>query len=257
VKDPLPPPLPPETRTVGQLVAETIRLYGRRFWPSLALGIPPAVLTVAASGLSRGQQLAAGVIAGSVLITLSYVGACVIASETRPSRRALLVAFAAGVVIFVPVPFLLILYIMPALVWLAFVGLAVPAAVVEGIGFRAAFQRGAQLGRADYVHALGSLATLAILALLTQGVLVFLLREQGEATLRVAAFLASVVVSPVIFLGSALLYFDQAARVVRSRSRKRPGRRRRDADLHHADQPDGAGGPDAEVQSRPAAGGQQ
>ena len=27
--EPLPPPLPPETRTVGQLVAETIRLYGR------------------------------------------------------------------------------------------------------------------------------------------------------------------------------------------------------------------------------------
>ena len=31
----LPPPLPPETRTVGQLVAESIRLYGARFWPSL------------------------------------------------------------------------------------------------------------------------------------------------------------------------------------------------------------------------------
>src|SRR2546423_1896135 len=34
----LPPPLPPETRTVGQLVAESIRLYGRRFWQTLARG---------------------------------------------------------------------------------------------------------------------------------------------------------------------------------------------------------------------------
>ena len=39
----LPPPLPPEDRTVGQLVAETIRLYGRRFWASLPLGLPLAV----------------------------------------------------------------------------------------------------------------------------------------------------------------------------------------------------------------------
>jgi hypothetical protein len=238
-------------------VAETIRLYGRRFWASLALGIPPAVLTVAAPSLSRDQQLAAAVTVGAALITLSYVGASAIASGTRPGRRALLVAFAVGVIIFVPVPLLSILYILPALIWLAFIGLAVPAAVIEGIGVRAAFKRGAQLGRADYVHALGSLATLAILALLSQGVLVFLLREQGEATLRVAAFLASIVVSPLIFLGSALLYFDQAARVVRSRPRKRPGRRRRDAHLHHADEPDRTGGPDAEVQSRPAAGGQQ
>src|SRR5436309_531418 len=47
----LPPPLPPETRTVGQLVAEAIRLYGARFWPSLALGIGPALLGIAAADL--------------------------------------------------------------------------------------------------------------------------------------------------------------------------------------------------------------
>ena len=34
-----PAPLPPETRTVGQLVAETLQLYGAAFWPSLALGL--------------------------------------------------------------------------------------------------------------------------------------------------------------------------------------------------------------------------
>ena len=36
----LPPPLPPERRTVGQLVAESIRLYGLSFWKALALGVP-------------------------------------------------------------------------------------------------------------------------------------------------------------------------------------------------------------------------
>ena len=36
----MPAPLPPGDRTVGQLVAETIRAYGERFWQSLVLGIP-------------------------------------------------------------------------------------------------------------------------------------------------------------------------------------------------------------------------
>jgi hypothetical protein len=257
VREPLPPPLPPETRTVGQLVAETIRLYGRRFWPSLALGVPPAALGIGVRELSRGQQLVVGVVAGSVLLTACYIGAAVLASDASPGRRTLLISLGVGLLIFVPVPVLSILYILPALIWLALAGLAVPAAVIEGLGFRAALRRGIQLGRADYVHALGSLATLAILAVLSQGVLFFLLREQGDATLEVASFLASVVISPVILLGSALLYFDQAARVVRSRPRQRLGRRRRDAHLHHADEPDRAGSPDPEVESRPAAGGQQ
>src|SRR6478672_4175842 len=46
-RTPLPPPLPPETRTVGQLVAEALKLYGARFWPALALGIGPAIFGVA------------------------------------------------------------------------------------------------------------------------------------------------------------------------------------------------------------------
>ena len=66
---------------------------------------------------------------------------------------------------------------------------------------------------ADYVHALGSLATLAIVGLLTQGMLAFLLRGSGGTALSTAFFLANVVISPLLFIGSALLYVDQAARV--------------------------------------------
>ena len=39
----LPPPLPPERRTVGQLVAESIRAYQHSFWRCLPLGLPLAV----------------------------------------------------------------------------------------------------------------------------------------------------------------------------------------------------------------------
>jgi hypothetical protein len=214
----LPPPLPPETRTVGQLVAETVRFYGSRFWPSLALGIPPAILVVAAAPLNRIERLVLVVTAGSLLVTASYVAAFALVAGRRPGSLPL--AFATGVLVFAPVPVLATAFILPGLAWLALFGLAVPAVLLEERGFRAAFRRGIELARADYVHALGSLATLVIVVFLCQGVLFFLLRGTGEAAIAVAGFLASLVISPLLFLGSALLYYDQAARV---RSSKRDG----------------------------------
>jgi len=214
----LPPPLPPETRTVGQLVAEAVRFYGSRFWPSLALGIPPAILAVALAPLDRIERLVLVVTAGSLLVTASYVAAFALVAGRRPGSLPL--AYATGVLVFAPVPVLATAFILPALAWLAVLGFAVPAVLLEERGFRAAVRRGVELARADYVHALGSLATLVIVVFLCQGVLFFLLRGTGEAAIMVAGFLASLVISPVLFLGSALLYYDQAARV---RSSKRDG----------------------------------
>jgi hypothetical protein len=207
----LPPPLPPETRTVGQLVAEAVRFYGSRFWPSLALGVPPAILAVALAPLDRIERLVLVVTAGSLLVTASYVAACALVAGRRPGSLPL--AYATGVLVFAPVPVLATAFILPGLAWLALFGLAVPAVLLEERGFRAGFRRGIELARADYVHALGSLATLVIVVFLCQGVLFFLLRGTGEAAIEVAGFLASLVISPVLFLGSALLYYDQAARV--------------------------------------------
>jgi small basic protein len=78
---------------------------------------------------------------------------------------------------------------------------------------RAAFRRAWQLARADYLHAFGSIATLAILVFLTQAVLAFTLRSFSDTGVSVAFFLAIVVVSPLLFVGTALLYVDQDARV--------------------------------------------
>jgi hypothetical protein len=210
--EPLPPPLPPETRTVGQLVAESIKLYQRRFWPSLALGLGPAATGISIATLPRWGDLAFVLTGGGLLMTASYIGATVIATGVRPGARTIAEALIAGAVVFVPVPFLTSLLLIPGVAWLALVGLVVPVLVIEGPGVRRAFARAVQLARADYVHAIGSLATLAIVAFLTSTVLFFLLRGQAAAALAVAAFLALLVISPVVFLGAALLYDDQAAR---------------------------------------------
>jgi hypothetical protein len=205
----LPPPLPPAERTVGQLVAESLRLYGRRFWPSLALGVPPAILNLLARVLEDTLLLVVVPVVGGLLLSLSYVGAVALASE-RPVAVAR--AVAGGVLVFLPFPFFTAFFILPGLVWLAAFGLVVPVLALEEIGFWTAFLRAYKLARADFVHALGSLATLAILVFLTQSTLFFLLRGSGDQTLDIASFAAALVVSPLLFLGSALLYFDQAAR---------------------------------------------
>jgi hypothetical protein len=52
-------------------------------------------------------------------------------------------------------------------------------------------------------------------------VLFLLLHTQSDQTLRVAGFLADLVLAPILFLGSALLYADQAARVDVDRTARR------------------------------------
>jgi len=246
-KEKLPPPLPPEERTVGQVVAEALRLYGARFWPSLSLGVGPALLGVASAELGRTARIVVVLAAGPPVLAASYAGACALA---RPfgSRSAVGTALVAGSLAYLPLS-VSRLWIFPgiyllALAWLALFGFAVPAALGEGRRLLAAFRRSVELARADYVHALGSLAALSIVVALTGLVLVFALRGLSDQALRVAAFLALLVLAPVFLLGAAVLYDDQAARV---KSGSRP-RRRRDADVHSALEPDASRRPDAEVE---------
>jgi hypothetical protein len=249
----LPPPLPPETRTVGQLVAESIRLYGAHFWPSLALGIGPALVGVAAAELDGVVRVVVVIGVGPLVLAASYAGAVAL---VRPIGRGRYVgvALAAGYLAFLPVC-VSRLWIFPgiylvALAWLALVGLAVPAALVERRGYTDALRRGVELARADYVHALGSLATLAITIFLTGLVIFFSLREGSGQALRIAAVLAFVVLAPLFVLGAAVLYVDQAARVESGGPR---ARRNSNGDVHPALQPDAAGRADPEGEPGPPA----
>jgi hypothetical protein len=211
--EPRPAALPPAERTIGQLVAESIRFYGEHFWPCLALGLAPAALAVVGANVSRSVAVVLSPTLFGALLSATFVGASVLVLERRPARRRLVETWLVGWLVFAPVPFLVLAFVVPGLAWLAGLGLVVPVLVVEEVSLRAAFARAWQLARADYVHALGSLATLAIVVFLTQAVLAFILRGFGGAAVSTAFFLASVVVSPVLFVGAALLYVDQAARV--------------------------------------------
>ena len=217
---PLPPPLPPAQRTVGQLVGEAIKAYGARFWQGLALGIP----VVLANGLvwrqsadDRGLVL---IPLTAFLISISYVLAVRRLNGVSVLSRRGALAYVLAVLIFLPVPLLVAIFILPGLIWLSLVGLAVPAVLVEGLGVRAAVARGLALARADFIHVLGGLATLALVVVISQFSLYFVLREYADNTRMIAAALAALVVSPVVFLGSALLYVDQVARLGSRKERR-------------------------------------
>ncbi len=204
--------LPPAERTVGQLVAESIRFYGERFKTALLLGLAPAALVVVFANVSRRTSLLLAPTLSAALLSATYVGACMLVLGARPPRPRLVVAWLVGWVVFAPVPFLVIAFVLPGVAWVAAVGLVVPALVVEEIPSRAALARAWRLARADYLHAFGSLLTLGVVVFLTQAVLAFVLRGFGGAAVSTAFVLASVVVSPLLFIGAALLYVDQSAR---------------------------------------------
>lgn len=244
----LPPPLPPERRTIGQLVAESIRLYGAQFVRALPLGLVVAAINQASLGLGREATTVVLLLAGP-LFTLAYAYAAqLVAARTAPVR-SWLVALGVGTLVWIPAALLFPWFSLAAVLWLALIGLCVPAAIVEGTSFTGSLRRGLELGRADYIHAAGSLATIVILFVLTRLGLALLLESQAENTVRTAIFLADTVLAPLLFLGGAMLYVDQEARL-RSRGERRE---ERDADIPDADHADREGRADTARESRSTA----
>jgi hypothetical protein len=169
------------------------------------------------------------------LFVAAYIRACSRVLGVPPNATAVAVA----VLVYLPFPALRSVYILPGLAWFALIGMAVPAAMVERLRFREALVRGRQLGTVDYPHALGSLAALVVVVGIAGNTLSALLHTQSDNSLRIAVFLSDLVLGPLLFLGGALLYVDQAARAVRSR----------DAALHPPVDPDAAGRADPQVES--------
>ena len=115
--------------------------------------------------------------------------------------------------VYLPFPFLTALFILPGLAWFALVGLAVPAAIAEGLGVqgRAPTRASRSDGPTTSTRSAGSPRS-SMLVFVTQIAASLLLQGFADNSERAAAFLAGLVLSPVLFFGAALLYVDQAAR---------------------------------------------
>ncbi len=219
---------------MGQLIAETLRLYGSRFLLALPLGIPLAAVNQIALSTGHSRESGSEIVVetgpsadGLILLlaapafSLAFAAACALTFRVVPSRRQAVWAVLVGTVAFAPAALFFPWFALASVAWLAIVGHVVPAIVKEGHGPLAALRRSVQLARADYVHALGGLAALVVLFGLTRIVMAQLLRSQADNTLRVAVGLADLVLSPLLYLGGALLFLNLAARVGLDREQRR------------------------------------
>jgi hypothetical protein len=245
----LPPPLPPGERPAGQVVGEAIRAYSAHWARAIAVGLPAALWSILPRLVDEGTLAYRFLpLVLSALLSVAYVGAvALVEGRSIPLLRP----FAAGFVLFLPFQFLLVFLVLPAIALLAAVGLAVPVLALEERSFGGAFRRAFDLFRADVVHTLGSLAALAIVVVAAVAAMTFVLRDFGDQAVAAASFLAWLIVSPVFFLGAALLYHDQVARLDSAGPT-----RRSDADVRPAVDPDRPGSPDAEVEPRAPARGE-
>ena len=75
------------------------------------------------------------------VFVVGFLWACVLVHTKRPKRSA----YAVALLIYLPFPALRALYLLPGVAWFAFIGLAVPAATVETLRFRAALIRALSL----------------------------------------------------------------------------------------------------------------
>ena len=224
---------------LGEVFAETTRLYGDRLWGAFALGglsagaflvgelVHPIVLVLgSALAVTVGWAAATRIAAGDSL--LEALGQIAI-------RGPLLLVFT----VVATIPFALLLtqnvvqtfaiHILFAVAWLAATGFSIPVVMAErapederGIHLLGwILRRSLTLARAEYVHAVGVIAALAIVYALLSFILFGALRGFAEQAEVAAAALAQVVLAPFFFLGLAVLYFEQRARASEPRRRRR------------------------------------
>jgi hypothetical protein len=215
---------------LGEILAETIRLYGERLWAALALGV---VYTAAIAGAALVHDALYYLVA-AFMVAAAYAGAVRIAVGDSFGEAWGQVAVRLPVVLVlalvVGLPFVLatsyLVFLLIAAAWIGLVGFAVPVAMLEregekSLAARIAYplERALALARVDLLHAAGVAAALVLLNYVLAIVLGGALTGFGDNSRAVAILLAQVVLAPFFFLGLAILYFEQKARAVSSRPR--------------------------------------
>lgn len=216
---------------LGEILAETVRLYGERFWAAVGLGLPSA----GAFAVVLWAHAALDVVVLSLAFALTYAAAARVAAGDRIAEAwgqvAVRLPTLLVLMLVVAVPFALavgqLYLLLVAVAWLGLTGFAIPVAMLERdpeakdwfarLGYT--LYRSFALARAEYLHAVGVAAALVITYVLLYGVLVAALVGFGENGRGVAGIIATGVLAPFFFLGLSVLYFEQRARAARDGGR--------------------------------------
>jgi hypothetical protein len=215
---------PDRPLTLGEVFAETIRIYQERLAAALGLGgvVSAGFLLAFLTG-----HLAPLLLLAAATFTAAYAAAArIVAGDSFREAWAQLSVRAPTLAVLslvVGVPFALgrvdPLLLLFAVLWQAFIGFSVPAAAVErgpsphvpsGLGF--VLLRSVTLARAEYLHSLGVVCALVIVYLVFGAVLGRALIGLADNTGLAATIVVNVVLAPFFFLGLAVLFYEQRAR---------------------------------------------
>jgi hypothetical protein len=218
---------------LGELLAETVRIYGERVWAALGLGALYAGALLGSALVNVALYFAVA----SVMVAAAYgVAARLVLGDTLREAWAQVAVRLPVVLVLalvVGLPFVLassyLLLAIAAAFWIAFTGFSIPVAVVERPDVRSgwvasisyALERTIALARVEYLHAVGVAAALLVANLLIGNILQAALQGFADNTALAAALLTQVVLAPFFFLGLSVLYFEQRARAALS-SRRQP-----------------------------------
>jgi hypothetical protein len=200
---------------LGELLAETVRLYGERLWAAAGIG-----------AFLGGAVLVAGIL-GELVLVIAVIALGDPAGEAW-AQVGVRAPVLAPLMIIVSLPFVLgvvdALILFFSVAWLAFVGLAIPVAMIERapegtswfgqIGF--ALTRATDLARPEFLHVLGVSAALTVIYALFGPFLGLLLTGFADNGSLAAHVMANGVLGPFFFLGLSLLYFEQRSRALSS-----------------------------------------
>ena len=207
---------------LGEVIAETIRIYGRRALAYVAIG----VLWSLSFLLTQTTPLAADVLIVGVAFVVGLTATIAIALRLplrawvgRMRRSA---AVLAPLVVFVGVPAGLAaidpVNAVVASIWLAVTAFALPVALLEEAPdgksrVHYLLMRCGSLGRVGYVHALVTVLVLLlvphVIGLLMAGALV----AYADNTRATGFLIVQAVLMPFVFIGLTVLYHEQNARL--------------------------------------------
>jgi hypothetical protein len=219
-ESPVDKPLP-----LGEVLAETARIYRERAWAALGLG---AIVGVAFVPAALMDNFLLRILLLAPAFTVAYAAASRLAAGDRLTE-AFARTLARGAVLLVltvavSVPFAIgrldpiILFL--SVFWLALTGFSIPVAMIEpgaegeswldGLG--RAMTRSVALARAHYLHAAGVIAALVLVYIVAGNLLAIVLAGFADNSGLGALLLVQIVLAPFFFLGLAVLYFEQRAR---------------------------------------------
>jgi hypothetical protein len=214
---------------LGELLAETVRIYGERLWAMAGIGalLAGAIVLV---GVVNHLLVAVAIVAPAFTVCYAVAARVTLGDPAAEAwaQAGLRAPVLAPLTVIVSLPFVLgivdVLILLFSVAWLAFVGLAIPVAMIERapkgtswfgqIGY--SVTRATDLARVEFLHVLGISAALTVIYALFGPLLGVLLTGFADNGSIAARAISNAVLGPFFFVGLSVLYFEQRARALSS-----------------------------------------